>query len=117
MSKVPVIAIYDVGKTNKKLLLFNEEYKLVYEESKQLDETKDEDGYACEDVISLTHWVKDSFDRLLMEERFNIKAVNFAAYGASFVYLDEKKNVIPPVYNYLKPYPSGLQGIFFFFFF
>jgi len=113
MSKLPVIAIYDVGKTNKKLLLFNEEYKLVYEESKQLDETKDEDGYACEDVISLTHWIKESFDRLLMKERFNIKAVNFAAYGASFVYLDEKKNVIPPLYNYLKPYPPALQKVFF----
>ena len=65
MAKLPVIAIYDVGKTNKKLLLFNEEYKVVYEENKQLEETKDEDGFACEDVLSLTHWVKESFDRLI----------------------------------------------------
>jgi len=113
MIKIPVIAIYDVGKTNKKLLLFNEEYKLVYEETKQLEETKDEDGYACEDVLLLTQWVKESFDRLLSGGRFNIKAINFAAYGASFVYLDEKKDIIPPLYNYLKPYPPDLQKVFF----
>jgi sugar (pentulose or hexulose) kinase len=113
MTKLPVIAIYDVGKTNKKLLLFNEEYKVVYEENRQLEETKDEDGFSCEDVLSLTHWVKESLDRLLSDERFEIKAVNFAAYGASFVYLDEKKDVIPPLYNYLKPYPADLQKFFF----
>ena len=61
MNKIPVIAIFDVGKTNKKLLLFDEQYKLVYEESKQLLETKDEDGFPCEDVNALTEWVKRFF--------------------------------------------------------
>ncbi len=99
-----VIAIFDIGKTNKKLLLFDEHYKVVHEESRQLDETKDEDGFACEDVELLTQWVTDSFESLLKDDRFQIKAVNFSAYGASFVYLDKDLKVIPPLYNYLKPY-------------
>jgi sugar (pentulose or hexulose) kinase len=113
MSKTPVIAIFDVGKTNKKLLLFDEQYKLLYEESKQLEETKDEDGFPCEDVSALTGWVKDSFGKLLKEKQFEIKAVNFSAYGASFVYLDDELKVIPPLYNYLKPYSSELQKKFY----
>ena len=113
MSKIPVIAIFDVGKTNKKLLLFDEQYKLVYETSQQLQETMDEDEFPCEDVLALTEWVKDNFRRLLNEKQFDIRAVNFSAYGASFVYLDNDLNVIPPLYNYLKPYSADLQKKFY----
>ena len=35
MHKIPSIAIYDVGKTNKKLILFDEQYQVVYEENIQ----------------------------------------------------------------------------------
>ena len=113
MNKIPSIAIYDVGKTNKKLILFDEQYSVVYEESIQLPETKDEHGFSCEDVIALTAWIKNSFNQIQSDPRFEIKAVNFSGYGASFVYLDESKNVIPPLYNYLKPYTPALQKKFY----
>jgi L-fuculokinase len=113
MNRIPVIAIFDVGKTNKKLLLFDQHYDVVHEESKKLDETKDEDGFSCEDVAKLTDWIKNSFSKVLSDERFDIKAVNFSAYGASFVYLDDKGEVLLPLYNYLKPYPKKLQEQFY----
>jgi len=113
MNKIPSIAIYDVGKTNKKLILFDEQYSVVYEESIQLPETKDEDGFSCEDVVALTAWIKNSFAQIQTDPRFEIKAVNFSGYGASLVYLDENKNVIPPLYNYLKPYTPALQKKFY----
>jgi sugar (pentulose or hexulose) kinase len=110
---IPVIAVFDIGKTNKKLLLFDERYKLVYEESAQLKETVDEDGFPCEDILVLTDWVKRSFDTIGDDWRFEIKAVNFSAYGASFVYLDEELKIIPPLYNYLKPYSPELRKKFY----
>src|SRR5688572_22250543 len=113
MHKIPSIAIYDVGKTNKKLILFDEQYQVVYEENIQLPEAKDEDGFSCEDVVALTAWVRNSFIQIQNDPRFEIKAVNFSGYGASFVYLDENKNVIPPLYNYLKPFPPELQKKFY----
>jgi sugar (pentulose or hexulose) kinase len=113
MEKTKVIAIYDVGKTNKKLILFDEQYNVVYEESTQLTETKDEDGFSCEDVVALTAWVKNSFAKIQTDQRFEIRAVNFSGYGASFVFLDKNKNVIPPLYNYLKPYSPALQKQFY----
>ncbi|MFT3844567.1 MAG: FGGY family carbohydrate kinase [Lacibacter sp.] len=113
MSKIPVIAIFDIGKTNKKLLLFDEHYKVVHEQSRQFEETTDEDGFPCEDVVVLSNWMKESFEQLLTDERFEVKAVNFSAYGASFVYLDEQLNVITPLYNYLKPYSPALQKQFY----
>src|SRR4030095_937418 len=113
MSRIPVITIFDVGKTNKKVLLFDEQYKVVYDHSLQLDEIMDEDGFPCENVAALTEWVKNSFQRLLNEKQYDIKAVNFSGYGASFVYLDHDLNVIPPLYNYLKPYSPELQKKFY----
>lgn len=113
MKPIPVIAIFDVGKTNKKLFLFDEQYQVVYEEKKQLDETTDEDEFPCEDVQELTKWIQTAFSILLSDERFEIKAVNFSAYGASFVYIDKNGKVSLPLYNYLKPYPPELTRQFY----
>ena len=41
-----VVAIFDIGKTNKKVFLFNEHYQIVWEKSINLEETVDEDGFA-----------------------------------------------------------------------
>jgi len=109
----PVIAIFDVGKTNKKLLLFDEQYKLVHEESQHLEEITDEDGFACEDVAALTHWIKESFAQICADNRYAVKAVNFSGYGASFVHLDETLQPCLPLYNYLKPYPAPLKQQFY----
>jgi sugar (pentulose or hexulose) kinase len=111
--KLPVVAIFDIGKTNKKLLLFDQQYQIVFEEGQQLEETSDDDGFPCEDLASLTTWVKESFKRLQKGKQFEITAVNFSAYGASLVYLDEELKAIPPLFNYLKPYSPQLQNRFF----
>lgn len=110
---IPVILIFDVGKTNKKLLLFNAQYEIVYQESTQLKEIKDEDGFPCEDVYALTAWIKNSFNKILHDIHFEIRAINFSAYGASFVNIDEKGKIITPLYNYLKPYPEKIKQQFY----
>lgn len=44
MAQIPVIAVFDVGKTNKKLFLFDENYKIVFERTARFLEINDEDG-------------------------------------------------------------------------
>ncbi|MGZ5247570.1 MAG: FGGY family carbohydrate kinase, partial [Flavitalea sp.] len=109
MPKEPVIAIIDVGKTNKKLLLFDRNYQVVYEQSARFIETVDEDGFPCENVESLRLSVFDSLREVFQKKEFEIKAVNISTSGASFVYIDEQGNPVAPLYNYLKPYPENLQ--------
>jgi sugar (pentulose or hexulose) kinase len=103
-----VIAIFDIGKTNKKVFLFNEDYEIVYEETEQFAETRDEDGDPCEDVEKLSSWLSKSIKKLFEMEKFKVEAMNFSAYGASFVYIDADGNVLTPLYNYLKSYPKSL---------
>src|ERR1700755_502213 len=102
MRRLPTIAIIDAGKTNKKLLLFEEQYRVVYEKSNPLAETKDEDGDACEDIQQLNQFVYSSLREIFESTEFEVKAVNYTAYGASFVYIDKTGNSLTPLYNYLK---------------
>ncbi|RKD13249.1 carbohydrate kinase [Pelobium manganitolerans] len=111
--KIPVIAIFDIGKTNKKLFLFDEDYKIVFERSARFIETKDEDGDACENLESLRLSVFDSLHEVLRNKQFDIKAINFSTYGASLVYVDELGKPLAPLYNYLKAYPQALQNEFY----
>ena len=62
---VSVIAIFDIGKTNKKVFLFDEDYTIRFEKSIQIAEIKDEDGFPCENVLALSTWVIDSLTELL----------------------------------------------------
>ncbi len=110
---LPVIIIFDVGKTNKKLLLFDQQYRLVSEESVQLAETTDEDGFNCEDVDTLSKWVWQTFERICSNTVYDVKGINFSAYGASFVHLDDRYKPLTPLYNYLKPYPNYLHEQFY----
>ena len=113
MKPTPVIVIFDVGKTNKKLFLFDESYKIVYEKSARFLETVDEDGFPCENQESLRLSIFDSLNEVFKLDQFDIKAVNFSTYGASFVLVDEGGEPLAPLYNYLKPYPEELNKKFY----
>ena len=113
MSKQNVIAIFDVGKTNKKLFLFDDNYKIVFERSARFIETVDEDGFPCENLESLQSSVFDSLHEVSRLKDFQIKAVNFCSYGASFVYLNYQLHPCAPLYNYLKEYPERLKKQFY----
>ncbi len=111
--KIPVIAIFDIGKTNKKLFLFDEDYKIVFERTARFIETKDEDGDTCENLESLRLSVFDSLHEVLRDKQFDIKAINFSTYGASLVYVDENGRPLAPLYNYLKEYSEPLKTQFY----
>ncbi|HVW14698.1 MAG TPA: FGGY family carbohydrate kinase [Mucilaginibacter sp.] len=108
-----VIAIFDVGKTNKKLFLFDEHYRIVSEKTTRLTETVDDDGEPCENLDSLEQFILGSLDEVLKQPDFLVKAVNFSAYGASFVHVDDEGKPVAPLYNYLKNYPEELQEQFY----
>ena len=112
MTPIPVLLIFDIGKTNKKLFLFNEAYQVVHEVSRTIDEIKDEDGFDCEDIVALSNWVKSSIKGIQENPSFEIKYMHCAAYGASFVFIDEQRQVLPPLYNYLKPFKESTKQAF-----
>jgi len=101
--KEKVIAVFDVGKTNKKLLLFDYNLNLALEQEIRVAEKRDDDGFECDNIELIEKWIKESINKLVHSEKYDLTALNFATYGATIVYLDSNGQRITPVYNYLKP--------------
>lgn len=112
-TKQPVIAVFDIGKTNKKLLVFDANYQVLSEVTTSFAEDVDDDGFPCENIELLTEWILHHYELLKKSNVFQLKAVNFSTYGASLLYLDAGGKRISSLYNYLKPYPSDLLDQFY----
>jgi L-fuculokinase len=113
MPSIPVIAILDVGKTNKKLFLFDESYQIIWEERSVLPESQDEDGFPCENLMLLNSWIKESLKKAGSVSDIEMRAINFSAYGASFVHIGQNDLPVTGLYNYLKSYPENLKKQFY----
>ncbi len=98
-----VIAVIDIGKTNKKIFLFDKNYDVVSQNSIQFDEIVDEDGFPCDDIEAIEKWIINEIKKIQDQGDFKIKALNFSTHGASLIYLDKEGKRIAPLYNYLKP--------------
>jgi hypothetical protein len=101
--KEKVIAIFDIGKTNKKLLLFNYNLNLVSETETRFEEKLDDDDFECDNIEMIEKWIKESITMLIRSDKYDLTALNFATYGATLAYLNSEGQRIAPVYNYLKP--------------
>jgi sugar (pentulose or hexulose) kinase len=107
-----VVLIFDIGKTNKKCMVFDTNANVIDEYSEQFEEIEDEDGFACDDVEALKNWVLGQYKLLQENTNYKIIAINFATYGASFVHINTDGNVVTPLYNYLKPIPTETTNDF-----
>ena len=111
--KIPVTAIFDIGKTNKKFLLFDENFSIVHQNQTRFEEVEDDDGYPSEDLNQITSWVKNEFYKTVSDQKIEIKALNISTYGATLVHLGRTGIPVTPLYNYLKPYPEELAERFY----
>jgi sugar (pentulose or hexulose) kinase len=108
-----VIAIFDIGKTNKKFLLFDAQLKLVHQEEEKFPEILDDDGFPCDDLARMEAWMPACLSAVIKSGKYDVKALNFATYGASLAYLNAQGKRLAPVYNYLKPMPvEVMQGFY-----
>ncbi|PPK88920.1 sugar (pentulose or hexulose) kinase [Neolewinella xylanilytica] len=113
MQQQRVTAVFDIGRTNKKFFLFDEDYREVHREYVCFPETVDEDGYPTEDLPAIQLWLREVFDRILEAKVFDVTAINFSSYGASFVHLDGDGEVVTPLYNYTKPMDQSVIDQFY----
>ncbi|QNM84333.1 carbohydrate kinase [Polaribacter pectinis] len=98
-----VIAVIDIGKTNKKIFLFDENFEVYSENSTQFEEILDDDGFPCDNLEAIESWIFDEIEKIQSNDYYNLKAINFSTHGASLIYLDKEGKRIAPLYNYLKP--------------
>lgn len=107
-----VCAVFDIGKTNKKLFLFDQNYQIIHEQLSQFEEILDDDGFPCDDLIKLNNWLKETFENILQNTDYEVVGLNVSAYGASLVHLNSEGKTITPLYNYLKDFPKQFSKDF-----
>ena len=104
--------IFDIGKTNKKCFVFDEEMNGETLDVVQFSEIEDEDGFPCDDLNAIEKWIAEWLDRMMNDQNYDVRAVNFSTYGASLIHTDENGKPLTPLYNYLKPYPDHILDLF-----
>lgn len=109
----PVTAIFDIGKTNKKFFLFDDDLRQQHREYHKLPTVTDDDGFACDDLPGLTRWIRDTVAHTITSGKYTLKYLNFSTYGATLVHLDADGQPVTPLYNYLKPLPEEIIREFF----
>ncbi len=91
------IAVVDVGKTNKKILVFDPDLKIIDERFRKFEEfTKD--GIIHDDVDGLKKWMLDTLKEL--SSQYNIRVISVSAHGATFVTVDEFDQIALPEISY-----------------
>ena len=92
-----VVLIFDIGKTNKKVLLFDREPRILEEEETVFEETVDDDGFACDDIEKLEHWILQKCRHYMEDPRYSVRGINFTTYGATLAYLDGEGERLTPI--------------------
>ena len=72
-----VIIIFDIGKTNKKVLLFDQGLNVISEREHRFEEILDDDGFACDDIAKIEDWLENVCNQYLKDPAYNVKAINF----------------------------------------
>ncbi|MBL8992381.1 MAG: carbohydrate kinase, partial [Spirochaetia bacterium] len=91
------IAVLDIGKTNKKILLFDKALKVQAQVTKNFDPLAYE-GIRIEDTQGLVSWLAAEFKKLSVQ--YDIKCVSVTTHGATIACLDEKGELVYPVIDY-----------------
>jgi L-fuculokinase len=112
LNNQPAILIFDIGKTAKKVLLFDRQFNVLEERSEIFAEIRDDDGFPADDLARVSLWMKDQYRHYLGHPKYNITHCNVSGYGASLVNLDAGGELLLPFYNYLKPFPAESARLF-----
>ena len=112
MNRPPAIVVIDIGRTNRKAVVFDEAYRVLDIRVFGTEKARDDDGKNVLDLASLRSQVIAVAESLMADPRWDVKAFNFTAYGATIVNLDGSGDPVHPVTDYLYPFPEEWKETF-----
>lgn len=91
------IAVFDVGKTNKKLVVFDSELRMVDSVYRSFPEIERE-GLRCEDVEAMESWLEGELRRV--SGRYPVRVISVTTHGATYAAVDAGARPVFPVLSY-----------------
>lgn len=107
---IDVVAVFDVGKTNKKILLFDAHLKIVDRRYRHF-ESAVVDGIELEPIDEVGSWLRETLRELSAE--YHITSLAITTHGASVVTLTAEGEIACPVVSYTHTPPADLHDRFF----
>ncbi len=92
------LAVIDLGKTQKKLLIFSPELEMLHKDATSVEE-KEEEGILADNIPDTAEWIIETLKKLAKE--YPIGAISATTHGATAVYLDGKGEPVFPVPSYM----------------
>ncbi len=97
MAETAYVAVIDIGKTNKKIHIYDETLELVDSRSRSF-ESVERDGIPWVASEEVEEWLLDNLSSLA--SRYQIGLVSIATHGATFACVDEAGELAIPVIDY-----------------
>lgn len=91
-----LIAVYDIGKTNKKFTIFTDNLNPIFSTSTKIGEMNVR-GVLCDNVEAIVRWMQEVINEVPHRK---IKSIAITTFGATGVLLDEKGDLAFPVVSY-----------------
>lgn len=91
------IAVYDIGKTNKKFTIFTSDLKPVYSTYERIGE-KIINGVICDDAEAMIGWMKGALRSAPNKDK--IKSIAITTFGATGVLLNKEGKLAFPIVSY-----------------
>jgi L-fuculokinase len=105
-----VVAVLDVGKTNKKVSLYSREFEVLAEERTTIG-TREYNGLEVEDTQEILRWFLEALKKLA--SKYEICAIAITTHGATFALLDEHGYLAHPVISYTSERGVEVQAEFY----
>ena len=104
------IAVFDVGKTNKKLLIFDRELNILDSAYASVPEI-DQDGVLREDMTAIQDWYLQQLKRYAAA--FPIRAISVSAHGATCAAVKGDGSLATPVVSYTTEIDEAFNDAFY----
>jgi sugar (pentulose or hexulose) kinase len=93
------IAVLDIGKTNKKFVLFNEDLEPVEIRKTNIETYRSPDGFDLEDVETIEQWMLEELKRAA--QQYPVRMISISTHGASVVCVGktESRLFLPCLYE------------------
>jgi len=108
--KTRSVAVLDVGKTNKKVRLYDRQFQPLAEERTSF-EVQMRDGLEIEPTEELLAWFEEALARL--GAQYDIRAIAVCAHGATLALLDEAGKLAYPVISYTSEKGAEIEQEFY----
>ena len=104
------IAVLDVGKTNKKVLIYDQDLKVVDQSIRSFDELTN-GNLIFDDVENIWEWFKEALKHFATQ--YDLKIISVTTHGATFTCLDEEGELaVPEICYTTDPGPEFQQDFY-----